>query len=329
MNLSGFNDQKIQYYRRMTGYGQLYTNYLLAQEYCRSTNFTSVQIPINQCDFTLSDPSQQNCFVIFQSDYLPQSFIKTIQTKTGYILVNSQWMRQVVLSETNCSPNRIIKLPYLQNFDKLNRFKQLKVQKDPNILTFYNIADYKDVKNILALYDAFNQTFAGYQDVELIIKTSNAEFLQTGLFQKSNKFPKITLINKMIPQVELYKLHLLGDVFVSTAHCVGWQIPPFQASYFGKHLMCGYHSAFTQWVDPNQATIFDHMDRTIPLRQYSDGRFLNKDGQSGWRVHFITKQQISRKFLYVYNNIKQLRGKSVDVSKYDIKTIDYWVDCNA
>jgi hypothetical protein len=54
-----------------------------------SNDYMDIVIPINQCNDVLTDPSEENCFVIFESDYLPQSFIKTIQTKTGYILVNS------------------------------------------------------------------------------------------------------------------------------------------------------------------------------------------------------------------------------------------------
>jgi len=36
-----------------------------------------------------------------------------------------------------------------------------------------------------------------------------------------------------------------GDIYISTAYCVGWEIPPFQASYFGNLLICGNHSAYT------------------------------------------------------------------------------------
>jgi hypothetical protein len=67
------------------------------------------------------------------------------------------------------------------------------------------------------------------------------------------KNPKITIINQMLPEVELYKLHMKGDIYISTAYCVGWEIPPFQASYFGKPLICGNHSAFTEWVDFDKA----------------------------------------------------------------------------
>lgn len=324
MNLVGVKDQQIQFFKRNTGYGQLYSNYQLASRYLSSNDYLNIIIPINQCNDVLLDPTQKNCFVIFESDYLPQSFIKTIQTKTGYILVNSQWMRQVVLSQTKCDSTRIIKLPYLQNFDKLNKYKRVNVQKDASKLTFYTIADYKDVKNLLSLYDAFNIAFQGQQDVQLIIKTSNAQFLQKGLYSRKTKCPKITIINQMIPEVELYKLHTKGDIYISTAYCVGWEIPPFQASYFGKPLICGNHSAFTEWVDFDKAITLQSYKKQVILKQYSNGRFRNKHS-AGWLVNMIDVQQIITKLKYAYNNYSSLKLQHTDVSRFGVRNINQFL----
>ena len=327
MKLVGFTDENIQYFKRNTGYGQLYSNYQLASKYLSSNDYMDIVIPINQCNDVLTDPSEENCFVIFESDYLPQSFIKTIQTKTGYILVNSQWMRQVVLSQSNCDPSRIIKLPYLQNFDKLNKYKRVNVQKDASKLTFYTIADYKDVKNLLSLFDAFNIAFQGQQDVQLIIKTSNAQFLQKGLQLRKLKNPKITIINQMLPEVELYKLHMKGDIYISTAYCVGWEIPPFQASYFGKPLICGNHSAFTEWVDFDKAITLQSYKKQIPLRQYSNGRFKNNH-HSKWLINMIQTQEIIAKLKYVYDNYNTIKTQYTDVTKFDVRNINYFIEKN-
>ena len=172
MKKIGLTDKQIRDFKLITGYGKLYSNYHQAQNYITTQFLADEIIPINPCNDCDKDLSVNNCFVIFESDYLPQSFISTIKRQTGLILVNSQWMRQVVLSQANCDPSRIIKLPYLQNFDKLNKYKRVNVQKDASKLTFYTIADYKDVKNLLSLFDAFNIAFEGQDDVELIIKTS-------------------------------------------------------------------------------------------------------------------------------------------------------------
>lgn len=327
MHLVGVKDQQIQYFKRNTGYGQLYSNYQLASKYLSSNDYKDIVIPINQCNDVLTDSSEENCFVIFESDYLPQSFIKTIQTKTGYILVNSQWMRQVVLSQANCDPSRIIKLPYLQNFDKLNKYKRVNVQKDASKLTFYTIADYKDVKNLLDLFDAFNIAFQGQQDVQLIIKTSNAQFLQKGVHLRKLKNPKITIINQMLPEVELYKLHMKGDIYISTAYCVGWEIPPFQASYFGKPLICGNHSAFTEWVDFDKAITLQSYKKQIPLRQYSNGIFKSKRGNL-WLINMIEMEEIVAKLKWSYNNYNAIKMQYTDVTKYDVKNIDYFIQKN-
>lgn len=272
----------------------------------------------------LMDLRYENMFCIFQSDYIPLSYIDAANKRDGYILVNSQWMRQVVLSQANCDPSRIIKLPYLQNFDKLNKYKRVNVQKDTSKLTFYTIADYKDVKNLLSLFDAFNIAFEGQDDVELIIKTSNAQFLQKGLYNRRNKYPKITIINAMLPEVELYKLHMKGDVYISTAYCVGWQIPPFQASYFGKPLICGNHSAFTQWVDFDKAIALQSYKKQVLLKQYSNGRFRNKHS-AGWMVNMIQTDEIIDKLKYTYNNYSTIKSEFTDVSKFDVKNIDYFI----
>lgn len=327
LNLVGFNNQQIQYSKRNTGYGQLYLNYQLATQYLNSDAYPNLSVPINQCDYNLSDPTEQNCFVIFQSDYLPQSFIQVINRQTGLILVNSQWMKKVVLNESNCSPQRIITIPYLQNFDNLAKYKRLKIQKDTSKLTFYTIADYKDVKNLLTLFDAFNIAFSGQQDVQLIIKTSNAQFVQKGLYTRKHKCPKITIINQMIPEVEIYKLHMKGDIYISTAYCVGWEIPPFQASYFGKPLICGNHSAFTEWVDFDKAITLQSYKKQIPLRQYSNGRFKNNH-QSKWLINMIQTQEIIAKLKYVYDNYNTIKTQYTDVTKFDVRNINYFIQKN-
>lgn len=327
MKQIGFNDKQIGDFKIITGYGKLYSNYHLAQNYITTQFLADETIPINQCNDCDRDLSVNNCFVIFESDYLPQSFISVIKRQTGLILVNSQWMRSVVLSESNCSSQRIITIPYLQNFQILSKYKKLKVQKDSNKLTFYTIADYKDVKNLLSLFDAFNIAFQGQQDVQLIIKTSNAQFLQKGLCIRKTKFPRITIINQMLPEVELYKLHMKGDVYISTAYCVGWQIPPFQASYFGKPLICGNHSAFTQWVDFTKAITLQSYKKQIPLKQYSNGRFKSKRGNL-WKINMIQIDEIINKLKYAYNNYNTLKSQYTDVTKFDVKNIDYFIQKN-
>ena len=327
MKLVGFSDQQIQYFKRNTGYGQLYSNYELAVNYNRTEVYKDIVIPVNQCNDVLLDKSQQNCFVIFQSDYLPKSFIQAINSKSGYVLVNSQWMKEVVISQTNCNPNKIIILPYLENFDKLNKYKRLKVEKNQNILTFYTIAEYKDVKNLLNLFDAFNIAFNNQQDVELIIKTSNAQFLEKRLYNRKEKYPKITIINQILPEVQLYKLHMKGDIYISTAYCVGWQIPPFQASYFGKPLICGNHSAFTEWVDFDKAITLQNYKKVVPLQEYSNGRFRN-NYSSGWMVNVIQMQEIIAKLKYAYHNYNAIKNQYTDVTKYDVKNIDYFIQKN-
>lgn len=322
-----YKDQDIQKFINSTGYGKLYQNYKLSECHITSEWYTNEILDIIQCDFSDTDKQINNCFVIFESDYLPQSFISTIQRQSGIVLVNSQWMRKVVLSESHCNPERIITIPYLENFQVLSKYKKLKIQKDSNKLTFYTIADYKDVKNLLSLSDAFNIAFAGQQDVQLIIKTSNAQFLQKGLFSRKAKHPKITIINQMLPEVELYKLHMRGDIYISTAYCVGWQIPPFQASYFGKPLICGNHSAFTQWVNFDKAITLQSYKKVIPLRQYSNGRFRNNHNY-GWMVNMIEIQEIIAKLKYVYANYNSIKTQYTDVTKFDVKNINYFIQKN-
>lgn len=131
----------------------------------------------------------------------------------------------------------------------------------------------------------------------------------------------------MIPEVELYKLHMKGDIYVSTAYCVGWQIPPFQASYFGKPLICGNHSAFTEWVDFDKAITLQSYKKQIPLRQYSNGRFKNNH-HSKWLINMIQTQEIIAKLKYAYNNYNTIKSQYTDVTKFDVKNIDYFIQKN-
>lgn len=324
--LLNYTKEQINYLYNNTGYGNLCKNYNLAQKYLKSKLYQNQIIDIVQCDFCNLDKSLENCFVIFESDYLPISFIEVIKRQKGLILVNSQWMKNVVLNETQCNEKRIIKIPYLQNFKKLDKYKSLKIEKSSR-LVFYTIADYKCVKNLLSLFDAFNIAFKDNESVQLIIKTSHAEFLQQSLYKRKEKFPKITIINNMLSQIEIFKLHLIGDIYISTALSVGWEIPPFQSLYFGNLLICGNHSAYTQWVDFNSAIELESYKKIIPLKEYSNGRFKNIHS-NGWMINMINSEEIIKKLLYVYNNYNEIKSRKQDLSKFSIQNIDYWIQLN-
>ncbi len=324
----GYPEPIIDNFMKNTGYGKMYSNYKKAQQYLTSWKYSNVLFDVVQCDFCSKDASINNCFVIFQSDYLPTSFLNLINKQNGYILVPSQWMKNVILDQSGCNPERIIKIPYLQDFEKLEDIKSLDIEKNNEIITFYAIAENKDIKNLLSLYNAFKYAFKNHQDVQLIIKTSNANFLEQYASMKVNRFPKITVINRILQQEELNKLHMLGDVYVSTAFGVGWEIPPFQASFLGNILICGNHSAFTEWVDFDVAVQLQSYKKSTVLSQYSNGRFQNKYEGNKWRINMIQTDEIVKKLRYVYDNFAMLKHDRMDLTKFDIKNINYFIQNN-
>jgi len=82
-------------------------------------------------------------------------------------------MRNVVLDQSKCDPKRIVKIPYLENFKLLDKYKKVNVNNNSEILKFYCIADSKDVKGLNLLYAGFNLAFGDSMDVKLTIKTTN------------------------------------------------------------------------------------------------------------------------------------------------------------
>lgn len=315
MKLAGFNEGQINYFKKNTGYGKLYSNFKLSEQYQNIFLDYDIVIPINQCNYMLLDREENNSFVIFQSDYLPLSFIKTIKKQTGKILVNSKWMKDVVLQQTNCNQDRIFTLPYLENFDLLNKYNRLKKTTSADTLRFYTIGDSKNVKNLQNLVKAFQITFGQRNDVLLTIKTSNSNL------NSNNK--NIKIINQIIPEVQLYELHINNDVYISTAMSVGWQIPPFQASFFKKPLICGKHSAFTQWVDYDKVIILESHKKQIILKQYMN-RFKSKKGNL-WNVNVIQVDEIVNKLKYVYDNYDRIKNNYTDVSRFDVKNVNYFL----
>lgn len=306
------DDKRVKYFITNSGYGKHYSNYKLAEHYI--TQYGDQEFHINQCDWNGLDKSINNCFVQFESDYLPTKFVNVIERQTGYVLVPSEWMKNVVLSQTNCDQQRIIKLPYVENFDLLKRYKKkLKKTTSNDILRFYTIGDNKTVKNLKNLVQAFTLAFQNQSDVALTIKTSNNPEIKS-----KESCPKIEIINTIIPQVQLYKLHINNDVYVSPALCVGWQIPPFQAAYFGKPLMCGKHSAFEQWVDYDKAITLQSHKKEMDLKQYQS-YFTNNHGRK-WMVNDITVDEIIDKLQYIYYNYRSIIEQgNMDLSRFDYR----------
>ncbi len=181
---------------------------------------------------------------------------------------------------------------------------------------FYNVGDFSTRKNTQALIRAYLQTFNRNDDVILVLKTyvsgRSSEDSQKIITDEINQikqkmrkslvdnFPRIMLITDRLTDDQLCRLHQLGSAYVTVEFGAGWNIPLFEAKFFGNTIICpdvGGHKSFIR--DEQAFLISTHKEScygmTVESCPYTDLYTMNEK----WDVpyHESICEQLKAAFL--------------------------------
>lgn len=169
---------------------------------------------------------------------------------------------------------------------KCKSFK-LPVSKKPKTV-FYSIFQWTERKNPRALLETYWKTFAGIEDVALIIKTYRSNFsLEERQFikkdikewkshMKQEHFPKVWLVLEDMNLEETMRLHATGDVFVSTHRGEGWGYPQMLAMAMGNLVISTNYGGIHEYLSPREAVLpgykFSHVQGMEHILWYNSNQ---------------------------------------------------------
>lgn len=189
---------------------------------------------------------------------------------------------------------------------------------------FYAIFQWIDRKNPRALLTAFWEAFKGRDDVALLLKTFRLSY-DEGEYEKirddirqwksalpMGHYPKILLVNKILTQEEMYKLHTTGDCFVQADCGEGWSRTVQEALLMGKPVIATSRGGIHEYLQEEH--YFKIPSKYVPVREVNWIKFYTKDQK--WAE--IDKEKLKLAMLYCYNN-RILAGAKGIVAKQFIK----------
>lgn len=204
---------------------------------------------------TISDTHWLDRLELMDEVWVPSNFIMLSLLKSGLT-----------------KPIRVVPIPcdtsiYLKSYPILPQIKQ---EKHGDFL-FYNICDFNRRKNIDALVKAFHMEFDYNEPVNLCLKISKNQIchaaydinikdwcnnIKDGL-KKGTCKQEILLPETYLSDEQIYGIHKGCDVFVSSSHGEGWNIPAFDALAFGKTPIVTGWSSHAEFVSKENGWLAD------------------------------------------------------------------------
>jgi len=140
--------------------------------------------------------------------------------------------------------------------------------KRPSFL-FYSIFQWIERKNPKSLLMAYWKEFQGNKDVGLLIKTYKNGFTQEETSQimreilawkkslHQEHYPKVFLCPEELSRDDVWRLHSLGDCFVSAHRNEGWGIPIAEALKMGKPVISTNLGGVHEFIPKDAALLTD------------------------------------------------------------------------
>jgi glycosyltransferase involved in cell wall biosynthesis len=215
-------------------------------------------------------PNTKNVgYTVFETTKLHSDWVKYINSSVDKVLVPCEWNVDVfndsgVNVPIGVVPHGISKKEY-HDINKYN----ISGVTDSDFM-FYNISQFTERKNLIALLKAYYHTFSGIEDVVLVLKTYRNDYSDNEKSVVRNiirglkrdmpmeHHPKVILIPDMLTELEITALHQRGDCYVSLDRGEGFGLSPFQAGAAGKPVVVTGFGGSTEYAKEDNSYLVDY-----------------------------------------------------------------------
>lgn len=195
--------------------------------------------------------------VIWETTKLPPDFALNIQA-CDEIWTASEACKNALIASGITKPIFVIPEAIDDKFD-IDEVKPYTTDLGDSY-KFYSIFEWTERKNPGALLEAYFKEFQNGENVSLTIKTyvdnfnrDKKEEIDSGIRlvkKRLNlpKYPKVTLLRKLMDRNQMYRFHKTFDCFVSASRGEGWGIPQMEALFMNKPVISTAYNGIHEYL---------------------------------------------------------------------------------
>lgn len=215
---------------------------------------------------------------------------------------------------------------YSQNYEPFTK-KEFKDR-----IIYYNICQLSSKKGIDVLLRSYFRAFYDIPDeVVLILKfylnmvnrkneiqfvKQMIDHIKKGMRLPINKYPPVFLIDNVLSDEDIFRLHKTCDVYVCSSRGEGWGIPPFEAMAMGNYLISNTWGGLGDFVTKDNAIIYPAYQSIVYDQPHSDPYLYT--GLEEWGEPDDYKMMLSMRT--VHETIKN-RGKNCEEHKKQLNKL--------
>lgn len=136
----------------------------------------------------------------------------------------------------------------------------------------FDFHSYPERKNPGAVIAAFREAFPrSRHDVQLIIKTTNGDRMETGyerLVIEASRDPRISIRDGYVSRAQMYALLACADAYVSLHRAEGFGLGMAEAMYLGKPVIATAYSGNMDFMSENEACLISYRMIDVPPDAY-------------------------------------------------------------
>lgn len=208
-------------------------------------------------------------YTIFETTKLHPDWAPYINNGAQKVLVGCKWNWEVFRDSGVTIPIGVV--PHGIDIGKYsgNTPYQIAGMKK-GAYVFYNIFQWTERKNPLALIKGYWHAFQNNENVALVLKTyrGNYEESEKNAIRDTikrlkqnlllDRYPPVYYISEMLSESELLGLHARGDCYVSLDRGEGFGLGPFEAGATGNPIIVTGFGGVTEYAKPDNAMLVNY-----------------------------------------------------------------------
>jgi len=232
-------------------------------------NIVITQLTPNLLERHIEQDKFNICYCVWETNKLPLSWPSLINDYADAVMVGSQFNVDVYKNSGVTKP--IFCIPHgidMSEFENAVPFNLRGVK--PDTFKFYNISQFTERKNPMALIKAYWHAFSEGENVALVLKTYRADYsdrekeavratiksLRHGMPIENR--PPIYLISDQLSRSEILGLHKTCDCFISLDRGEGFGLGGLEAGASGNPIIVTKFGGVTEYAKPDNSYLVNY-----------------------------------------------------------------------
>lgn len=236
-------------------------------------------------------------YTVWETNRLPDEWPKNINESVNEVWCPSQFNEKVFRESGVTVPIRVVPHVFLKSILPSRGQVTMRscsgepITDDPNVVTFYNISELNERKNVTSLIEAYCKAFSKNDPVRLILKThyknyspQNITFCVSKITSILRRYPDhapVYLLAKNLTELELLALHSLGDCYATLTRSEAFGLTIFDAFNYGKKVIAPAYGGQIDYLGANYAGLVSYELQDVQnMENFTHGYYMQ--GKQKW-----------------------------------------------